>query len=87
MKKSYLGMVLAILAAALYSISTPLSKLFLGEIEPVFMASFLYLGAGLGIGMLYLFRFKKEKKEERLKKQDLPYVVGMVLLDTIAPSS
>ena len=39
----------AILAAALYAISSPVSKLLLKEIPPTLMASFLYLGAGLGM--------------------------------------
>lgn len=85
MKARYLGIALAILAAILYSLSTPFSKLLLAHIGPVSMASFLYLGAGLGVGILYLFHFRKEKKEERLSKKDTPYVVAMTLLDIAAP--
>lgn len=85
MKNRYLGIALAIVAAILYSLSTPFSKLLLTEIGPVSMASFLYLGAGIGVGILYLFHFRKEKKEERLSKGDTPYVIAMTLLDIAAP--
>lgn len=49
------------------------------------MAAFLYLGAGVGVGTMYLFHFKKEEKSERLTKQDLPYTIGMIMLDIAAP--
>ena len=39
----------AILAAALYAVNIPLSKLLLAQVEPTMMAAFLYLGAGLGL--------------------------------------
>lgn len=42
----------AILAAALYAINIPFSKLLLMEVAPTMMAAFLYLGAGIGL-MLY----------------------------------
>jgi drug/metabolite transporter (DMT)-like permease len=50
------------------------------------LASLLYFGAGIGIAILYLFVPKKTKKaEEHLSKEDLPYTVGMILLDIAAP--
>ena len=49
------------------------------------MAGLLYVGAGLGVGVMYLFHLPKEQKTERLDRSDLPYVIGMVLLDIIAP--
>lgn len=49
------------------------------------MASFLYFGAGAGVGILYLFHWKKEQREDRLTRQDLPYTIGMVVLDILAP--
>ena len=49
------------------------------------MAAFLYLGAGVGVGIMYLFHIKKEEKAERLTKQDLPYTIGMIVLDIAAP--
>lgn len=83
--KKILPIIYAILAAVFYAISIPCSKLRMDYVPQVFMASFLYLGAGIGMGIMYLFHFKKEKKEERLSKCDLPYTIGMVVLDIIAP--
>jgi len=45
----------------------------------------LYLGAGAGVGVMYLFRFKREDRSERLKKNDLLYTIGMIVLDIAAP--
>lgn len=49
------------------------------------MASFLYFGAGVGVGLMYLFHWGKEKKQDRLAREDLPYTIGMVILDILAP--
>jgi drug/metabolite transporter (DMT)-like permease len=42
----------ALAAAALFGVSAPFAKLFLGEVEPVVLAAFLYLGSGLGLLLL-----------------------------------
>lgn len=76
---------LALAAALFYALNVPCSKLLLGHVPPTFMAAFLYLGAGLGVGALYLLRKGAERPEERLSREDLPYAVGMVVLDIIAP--
>lgn len=87
MTKGLKATVFAILAAALYAINVPLSKLLLEHAAPTMMAAFLYLGAGIG-----LFIFGQIQKAsgrgasaEPLTKADLPYTVGMVVLDIIAP--
>lgn len=85
MKAKSLAVVYAVLAALFYAINTPVSKILLNDVPVTLMASFLYLGAGVGIGILYLFHWKKEKAAERLVKSDLPYAVGMVVLDIAAP--
>lgn len=85
-KENLLAVLLALLAAALYAISVPLSKLLLERMGSVFLSSFLYLGAGIGIGIMYLFTRKKGgAKSERLTKKELPYTVGMIALDIAAP--
>ena len=85
--KQYKAISFAILAAALYAISSPVSKLLLKEIPPTLMASFLYLGAGLGMSIVGFIQRKKskQKNELNLTRQELPYTIGMVALDIAAP--
>ena len=45
------GIFLAILAAALYAVNSPFSKLLLDYMPSTLMAGFLYVGAGLGMGV------------------------------------
>ena len=86
MNKKVLAIFFAILAAGLYAINVPLSKLLLNYIEPTMMASYLYLGAGLGIGIVFFITQRKEKNtNEKITKNDMPYVLGMIILDIIAP--
>ena len=77
----------AILAALLYGISSPVSKLLLVEIPPTLMAALLYLGAGLGMMAIQLYRVlaKSVAVEAKITKKELPYTVGMILLDIAAP--
>ncbi len=86
MNKKILAILFAGVAAVLYAINIPLSKLLLKNISPTMLASYLYLGAGLGIGLLFLITRKKEKNQnEKYNKKDMPYVIGMVILDILAP--
>lgn len=77
----------AILAAALYAISSPVSKILLNKVPPTMMAGLLYLGAGIGMSIIGLIRNKtgNMKEEMRITKKELPYTVGMVVLDILAP--
>ena len=75
----------ALLAAAFYAINVPLSKLLLQHVGETTMAALLYLGAGIGIGVLSLFNRKDRQQSEKLSKSDLPYVIGMIVLDIAAP--
>lgn len=83
--KNILPVLYALLAAVFYAINTPFSKILLGYVPATFMAAFLYIGAGLGVGILYLFHIKNEDKAERLTKRELPYTIGMIALDILAP--
>lgn len=75
----------AFLAAVFYAINVPISKVLLQHVGPTTMAALLYLGAGIGIGMMSLFNKKDRKKAESLTKAELPYIVGMIVLDIAAP--
>ena len=54
--KQHTGIFLAVLAAALYAVNAPFSKLLLSVMPSTLMAGFLYWGAGLGMGILFLIR-------------------------------
>lgn len=81
------SIVWALLAAALYAISSPVSKALLDDVPPTMMAALLYLGAGLGMLLLGLVRRRAGlgESERRLTRSDLPYTVGMIALDIAAP--
>ena len=71
----------AFLAAVFYAINIPASKILLRDVGPTTMAALLYLGAGIGIAGLSLFNAKDRRASAPLSRKDLPYVVGMIVLD------
>ena len=77
----------AILAAVFYALNSPLSKLLLNKIGPTMMAAFLYLGTGLGMAIYQLAASDRGvlNGEQKLTRKELPYTIGMVLLDIAAP--
>lgn len=81
------GVFLAILAASLYAISSPLSKILLDYMPSTIMAGFLYIGAGLGMLIIAFIRkaHHVEVNETRLTKSELPFTLAMILLDIGAP--
>ena len=87
MNSKSIATVYAILAAALYAINVPLSKVLLNHVEPTMMASFLYLGAGIGLFLFGIVEklIGKGGKKEPLTKKELPYTIAMVILDIVAP--
>ena len=79
------AVIFAVLAAALYALSTPFSKVIMNEIPPSFMAGFLYLGAGTGMLITNAFRKDEAASVKTFSHSDIPYLIGMVVLDIIAP--
>ena len=81
------GIIMAILAAVLYAVSSPFSKVLLNEMPPTLMAGFLYLGAGIGMSLIAVLRRVRQAEitEIHLSKAELPYTVAMILLDIAAP--
>jgi drug/metabolite transporter (DMT)-like permease len=81
-KKNIYPMSQAVLAAILFGASAPLSKLLLGYVEPIPMASFLYLGSGLG---LLLFRIVQllipnfKLSEAKINKSDSKWIIGAII--------
>ncbi len=81
------GIFLAILAAGLYALNSPFSKLLLDYLPSTLMAGFLYLGAGLGMAVIFLVRKAagKPQAESPLTGEELPYTIAMIVLDIAAP--
>lgn len=81
------GIFLAILAAALYALNAPFSKLLLRFLPSTLMAGFLYIGAGFGMLLIFLVRriTRQPGIESGLTRKELPYTAAMVLLDIAAP--
>ena len=87
--KEKTAILMAILAAALYALSSPLSKLLLANVSSAMMAGLLYLGAGIGLVLVRLVQKGAgvARREKALTGKDLPYTVAMVVLDIAAPLS
>lgn len=81
------GIAFAILAAALYAVNAPFSKILLDYVPSTLMAGLLYLGAGMGMALIAAARkiSKKKPSETKLTAKELPYTAAMVLLDIAAP--
>ncbi len=77
----------AILAAAFYALNSPLSKILISKISAAMMAAFLYLGAGMGMAVLQIIinRDHSSAREQKLTRKEMPYTIGMVILDIAAP--
>ena len=80
-----IAILFAFLAAVAYAISIPASKVLLTHVGPTYMAAFLYLGAGVGVGVLFISNTSRGREEGFLSRGDFPYVIGMIVLDIIAP--
>ena len=83
------SILLAIAAAVLYALSSPISKLLLrdGDIPPTMLAGLLYIGAGAGMLIIYLISrlLKRKPNEQSVGRGDLRYIIAMVALDIAAP--
>ncbi len=70
----------ALLAALFFGASAPISKLLLGDVPPVLMAAFLYLGSGTGISLIKLYRrLSKNEKEAGIKRPDIGWLAGAII--------
>lgn len=77
----------ALLAAILFGVSAPLSKVLLGEIQPVMLAGLLYLGSGIGLLILKAIQFtalKGKSKESRLKGREYLWLIAAIVAGGIA---
>jgi len=83
MKTKSLPFVLQALTAAIFfGASAPFAKLLLGDISPVYLAAFLYLGSGTGISLIKLgqkLRQPTQQKEAGIKKADIKWLIGAII--------
>lgn len=87
MIKSVYPKLQAITAAMLFGVSAPLSKLLLGDIEPVLLAALLYLGCGFGLLLLRILQkvlTNHSAKEAALVRKDIPWLAGAILAGGVA---
>lgn len=82
------GVLHAFLAAVTFGASTPFAKLLVGEIAPVALAALLYLGSGIGLMLWFGLRMLRPSSPDsgaaRLRRPDLPWLLGAILFGGIA---
>ncbi len=73
----------ALIAAALFGVSTPASKVLLGAIDPTVLAGLLYCGAGLGAAVLRRMirgaTTAPQSRQQPLGRPDWPWLAGAIL--------
>ena len=70
----------ALLAALFFGASAPISKLLLGDVPPVLMAAFLYLGSGTGISLIKIYqRLTSNQKEAGIRRPDVGWLAGAIV--------
>jgi drug/metabolite transporter (DMT)-like permease len=70
----------ALVAAALFGLSTPAAKILVGATDPWLLAGLFYLGSGLGLAMLRMLLWRQRPQAETpLAARDLPWLAGAIL--------
>jgi drug/metabolite transporter (DMT)-like permease len=73
------AVLLALLSAALFGVSTPAAKALLGSVEPAVLAGLLYCGAGLGVAVLRRLAQPAGHAEAPLGRHDWPWLAGAIV--------
>jgi len=68
----------ALLAAALFGMSTPIAKVLVGNLSPQLLAGLLYVGSGSGLTILALIRSATPWTGPRLHRADIPFLAGAI---------
>ncbi|HEY5560551.1 MAG TPA: DMT family transporter [Clostridiaceae bacterium] len=81
-KSKFYPVMMALLASTLFGVSAPITKILLGQIEPIPLASLLYLGSGLGLLIFQIVNriIKKQViNEAPLRKKDFLWLLGAII--------
>lgn len=84
------GVACALLAAVLFGASTPLSKLLIGQVEPVLLAGLLYAGSGIGLSVCLLWQVGRSPAAGNARpallpaRADLGWLAAAIALGGIA---
>ncbi len=75
------GISAALVAAALFGVSTPLAKALLASLTPQLLAGLLYLGSGVGLALYDTLRTRggSVSKEAPLTRRDVPWLAGAIV--------
>jgi len=82
MKTASPGFILqALLAAIFFGAGAPIAKFLLDDnIDPIFLAAFLYLGSGTGISLVKLTRrMRSNEVEAAIKRADVQWLAGAIV--------
>jgi len=80
---SRLAVAAALIAAALFGLSTPAAKSLVGTVDPWMLAALLYLGSGAGLTLVRLAR-RPAHAEAPLTRADLPWLAGAIAAGGVA---
>ncbi len=76
---------LAVTGAILFGASAPLSKVLLGQVDPVLLAALLYLGSGAGLLLFKLIGGMAGMQAGKpLARADAPWLAGAVIAGGVA---
>lgn len=79
----HVGVIYALLAAALFGASTPFAKTLVGQVAPVTLAGVLYLGSGVGLLVCFMVRAVFNRNEQdrpvALTAHDVPWLAGAIV--------
>ena len=80
MRSNFSFILQALLAALFFGASAPISKFLLGDVPPVLMAAFLYLGSGTGLSLIKLYqRLTFHQNEAGIKRPDVGWLAGAII--------
>lgn len=81
-KSKVYPIMMALLSSILFGASAPITKMLLGKIEPIPLASLLYLGSGFGLLIFQIINSLIKKQainEASLKKKDFIWLSGAII--------